>query len=201
MRNLPTEGAPSAWSDALTFATEECATPAGFEVLTRQATTARVQWSSATGDAQYEVIYGPQGFIGDEGTTLVTDSTAITLTGLQPDEAYDVYITRLCDSLARSAVARFSIDAYATGSIPMGESSLSWQISPNPSRGVAVLRLAATDGPVELRIIDMTGRCCHTALLPAGTTSHALPTTLERGAYMVQLLTRSGSTVKRYIVQ
>ncbi|MBQ9638779.1 MAG: fibronectin type III domain-containing protein [Bacteroidales bacterium] len=201
VRNLPTEGAPSAWSDALTFATEECATPAGFEVLTRQATTARVQWSSATGDAQYEVIYGPQGFIGDEGTTLVTDSTAITLTGLQPDEAYDVYITRLCDSLARSAVARFSIDAYATGNIPMGESSLSWQISPNPSRGVAVLRLAATDGPVELRIIDMTGRCCHTVLLPTGTTSHALPTTLERGAYMVQLLTRSGSTVKRYIVQ
>ncbi len=74
-----------------------CPAPAGFTTGTLTNTTAQISWSGSTGGT-YTVTYGPGGFTPPVGGTTLTGLTtpSTTLTNLQPNTAYDVYIQQIC---------------------------------------------------------------------------------------------------------
>ena len=75
-----------------------CAPPTALAVSSITATSAAVSFTApASGTASYEVLYGPAGFAPGAGGTLVTATASpVTLTGLSPATAYQVYVRSTC---------------------------------------------------------------------------------------------------------
>ena len=59
-------------------------------------TTAVVQWDGR-GVRNYEVEYGPAGFVPGTGSVVATMLDSVTLTGLSHSTRYDVYVRGVCD--------------------------------------------------------------------------------------------------------
>lgn len=52
-----------------------------------------ITWTPFAGETSWSVEYGPVGFTPGSGTTVIVGSPTITLSGLNPETTYDVYIT------------------------------------------------------------------------------------------------------------
>lgn len=92
---------------------ESCATPEELKAFSATSTTVDVQFTS--GGSNFVIEYGPVGFApgtdGSAGTgTVVTSTTSpVTITGLDPDTEYDIYVRQSCDG-----GAEFSLNAMTT---------------------------------------------------------------------------------------
>jgi hypothetical protein len=103
-------------SDVAIFTTmqEACEVPTDVTISNETDTTADVSWTSNGDETAWNVIYGPTGFDPmTEGTTLTDDdgTLGITLTDLDPETPYDVYVVAVCadDNLSdMSDVATFT---------------------------------------------------------------------------------------------
>lgn len=78
--------------------TPNCAAPTALAVSGVTATSAVVTFTApASGTTTYEVLYGPAGFAPGAGSTLVAATASpVTLTGLNPTTAYQVYVRSNC---------------------------------------------------------------------------------------------------------
>jgi len=78
--------------------TPSCATPTALTVTTTTTTTATVAFTPpATGATTYQVVYGPVGFNpASSGTTITSATSPVTITGLAPATAYQVYVRSSC---------------------------------------------------------------------------------------------------------
>lgn len=77
----------------------ECSAPINLVVTEITDTTAEVTWEDQGASTSWEIEYGPKGFIPGEGTVLtVNTNTEVTLTDLDDNLEYDVYIKSVCDS-------------------------------------------------------------------------------------------------------
>ena len=61
------------------------------------ATTAQVSWTASSNSSSYRVEYGFRGMSQGEGTSVTVNATSYTITGLQPETEYDVYISTVCE--------------------------------------------------------------------------------------------------------
>lgn len=92
---------------------ESCATPADLKAYSATSTTAEVHFTSA--GSNFVIEYGPVGFApgtdGSAGTgTVITSTTSpVTITGLDPDTEYDIYVRQSCDG-----GSEFSLNAMTT---------------------------------------------------------------------------------------
>ncbi|MGI4740367.1 MAG: T9SS type A sorting domain-containing protein [Janthinobacterium lividum] len=78
-------------------AAPNCAAPTGLAVSAITPTTAMAAFTAATGTSSYQLIYGPTGFNPNAGGTTVAATTSpVTLTGLTPGTAYQIYIRSTC---------------------------------------------------------------------------------------------------------
>ena len=78
--------------------------------------SAHVQWSGLS-TSTYEVEYGPAGFTHGNGTTIsVYYSTDITLTGLNAETEYDVYVRVVCSDTSYSDWS--SVYTFTTTAMP-----------------------------------------------------------------------------------
>ena len=77
-----------------------CPEPSAFTTGTLTNTTAQISWSNGGGGtgSTYTVTYGLAGFTPPVGGTVLTGitTTSTTLTALQPNTAYEVYIQQIC---------------------------------------------------------------------------------------------------------
>src|SRR5699024_6532111 len=67
-----------------------------------------ISWTSNGGETTWEIIYGPEGFDPDtEGTSVIDDDGEIgqTLSGLNPETEYDVYVRAICGEDEESELA------------------------------------------------------------------------------------------------
>ncbi|MDR9443031.1 MAG: fibronectin type III domain-containing protein [Schleiferiaceae bacterium] len=55
-----------------------------------------ISWSSSSSVAGYQVEYGPHGFAHGQGTLLQTTQSTTTISGLDPDTAYNFYLRDSC---------------------------------------------------------------------------------------------------------
>ncbi|WP_303309453.1 PA14 domain-containing protein [Hymenobacter sp. BT730] len=77
-------------------------------------------------------------------------------------------------------------------------------IFPNPSSGKFVVRVTQPEAAAgTLEILDLQGRRLHTQSLPAQSTGEYRITApgLSRGAYLVRLITQSGSTTQKLLIE
>lgn len=77
-----------------------CMPPADLTVVGVGVDTADISWTSQGTETQWNVIYGETGFDpATEGTTVVAENTPqITLTGLNSNTRYDVYVQAVCEA-------------------------------------------------------------------------------------------------------
>ena len=76
---------------------------------------ATLNWTCAGTPDHFELEYGVQGFAHGAGTTVNVTGTTHTLSSLQPDTHYDVYVRSVCSSTLASdwAMASFQTDTLA----------------------------------------------------------------------------------------
>ncbi len=93
-----------------TFTTlqEPCETPTDITITNITDTTAEVTWTSNGDEMEWEVLYGEEGFnIATEGT-IISDNDGVlgvTLTDLDPEIEYEVYVTAVCASNNSSEIS------------------------------------------------------------------------------------------------
>ncbi len=71
-----------------------CLPPTQMSYVCVDSTSATLTWNNMGAGVTYQLTYGPEGF--EEGTTVTTAGTSITLTGLTTGVRYEVYIGSLC---------------------------------------------------------------------------------------------------------
>lgn len=78
-------------------AAEGCLNPTDITIGEIEDTQVDVSWNSIGDATQWEVLYGLDGFdIETEGDSMVVNSTEITITNLEPETDYEVYVRAIC---------------------------------------------------------------------------------------------------------
>ncbi|MNK10877.1 Fibronectin type III domain protein [compost metagenome] len=75
----------------------QCPAPFNLIVTEITDTTAKVTWENTGTSTSWELEYGPKGFTPSEGTVVTVNTTPeVTLTELDDNQEYDVYVKVLC---------------------------------------------------------------------------------------------------------
>ena len=86
----------SDWSDTLTFTTDACTPVTGVTVSGITASTAMVNWNAIPGATTYRVSYGEPGFYESEARRAEVTTNSYTITGLEAETDYEVYVENKC---------------------------------------------------------------------------------------------------------
>ena len=73
-----------------------CQSPNNLNCSAVTAYSATLGWHERNVSMQWQVEYGPRGFVLGSGTRMVTTSNPLTLSGLQPSTSYDFYVRSIC---------------------------------------------------------------------------------------------------------
>ena len=157
------------WSDTVSFTTAECPVPNN--VVAGQVTdrSIHVEWDSPT-NGPWQVAYGYEGFTqgnGDLGLMPVQAGgghAAVTIFGLTPATAYDIYIRTLCDENVYSLWSdKLTVTTTLNNINPQpradtGVSPYNFQLVPNPAISHFSIYGIDADGEFSVLIRDIHGR-------------------------------------------
>ncbi len=74
---------------------ELCSTPTNLELVSVSATTAELTWDE-NNETEWEIEYGPQGFVPGTGTTIPTTESNYEIQNLTPSNTYEIYVRANC---------------------------------------------------------------------------------------------------------
>lgn len=80
-----------------------CRRPNHLAASNIQPTSADISWSDFNGAGQWQVEYGPYGFMHGSGTLVTVSTNPFTLTGLTPSTSYQFYVRSACSADTLSA--------------------------------------------------------------------------------------------------
>lgn len=84
-------------SGPISLTLNQPAAPSNLTVVQATYFTADISWTTTGNETQWNVIYGPVGFDPTtSGTTVLSNTTTASLTGLTANTAYDVYVSAVC---------------------------------------------------------------------------------------------------------
>ncbi|MBR4506620.1 MAG: fibronectin type III domain-containing protein [Bacteroidales bacterium] len=188
---------PGQWSEPLAFYTDICQPVSNVVIGNITAHSVTVGWTpSANGNATWQVEYGLRGFSRGEGITTITADNPYTITNLESNTPYDIYIATVCSDGVISAYSDSTGFTTTTTGITTNDATL-FTLVPNPAGSDITVCVSE---PSTLSIIDLQGRIVFdptpvqtTLLIP-----HAL---LHPGAYFVRMVNSHGTTVHKLIVK
>jgi hypothetical protein len=73
-----------------------CPQPTSLALLTADLTSATIQWTAGGSETQWQIEYGPAGFVLGTGTLLTTSSNPFTIIGLNQNSFYQAYVRGIC---------------------------------------------------------------------------------------------------------
>ncbi len=83
---------------------------------------AQLDWVEVGSATSWNIEYGPTGFTQGQGVTLSSNDTTFTLTGLNANTQYDVYVQADCGGIESSAIsASFRTDCGVISTLPYTE--------------------------------------------------------------------------------
>lgn len=184
-----------------------CSTPGGMAQLAVTTTTATLGWNAVPGVTGYRInIENAAGnpFPLNLTVNLPSSSTSHTVTGLVPGRAYKWKVRSLCgtQTSAWSALKTFTTPLNLTGGgldhddftgaadLKLAELTA----YPNPTTGELTVAFAGNDGPVELKVVNLTGQTVFTQQAAANEQMLLDLGTLPNGIFM--LAAQNGSVVK-----
>ena len=86
------------WAQQPTIPEDTCSAIFNLTANNVDTTHATINWTYEGTPDHFEVEYGIQGFAQGSGTTIDVSSNSLSLSGLQPDTYYDVYVRSVCSS-------------------------------------------------------------------------------------------------------
>jgi hypothetical protein len=120
-------GSSSSWSGAYTFSVITCKAPTNLTAIPTNSTDVEFGWTENSGATQWEIEYGPQGFLQGTGTTVVTANNPDTTIGLATGNSYDFYVRSTCgpgDTSLWSGPATVSLSYCSGGPTSTGDSEV-----------------------------------------------------------------------------
>lgn len=86
------------WAQQPTIPEDTCSAIINLTANNVDTTHATINWTYEGTPDHFEAEYGIQGFAQGSGTTIDVSSNSLSLSGLQPDTYYDVYVRSVCSS-------------------------------------------------------------------------------------------------------
>lgn len=94
-----------------------CQSPNRPNVVNATHNTATISWNPRSLATEWQIEYGPHGFMQGTGTRIFTTSNPVTITGLTPSSQYDFYLRSVCGPSDTSDWS-LAIGHFATRQIP-----------------------------------------------------------------------------------
>lgn len=109
------------WAQQPTIPEDTCSAVFNLAVSNVDTMHATVNWTYEGTPDHFEAEYGVQGFNHGSGTSVITGTNTLSLSGLQPDTHYDVYVRCVCDSalFGEWAMTSFQTDTLVPPAPPI----------------------------------------------------------------------------------
>lgn len=171
-----------------------------------QSNSATLSWNSSPGAIRYQVRYK-----ADNGTftTVNTNNSSLTLTGLLPNTKYTWKVRAICSS--SSSPYTSNVVFRTTNNLTVGESAqlqvkqASVRVSPNPASSYADISfIASKQADYSIKLYDMQGRLLQvkTGLSVAGRNNARLYIgNITKGMYVVEVICGDKSYVSKFVKQ
>ena len=196
--------AESEYSDTIQFTTNNCEQVAGVTVTNITENSAVVSWQAATATS-YEVDYGPVGHGQGQGTTVtVNNATTYTITGLESETGYSVYVRALCEADAPGSWSQVQEFTTLEGGIGIDVADgMNVSIYPNPTSSTTTIALSGVNGDVAITVVDMNGRVVMSDSMSCeGDCVKTMEVSgLAQGAYFVRINGENVNMVKKLVVK
>ena len=177
--------------------TVQCDPPQNIAVNGITANSGTVTWNSPA--SSWSIEYGPFGFTQGTGTTVNATNPVYTITGLNPNTTYDVYIRANCSATVTSSWVRSSFTTSGgTGIGENGQPILT--IAPNPTDGNVLCILDAAHPGCRVQIFDICGKMIMEEAVE-GTTTEVNMTNQASGVYVLRLLDAQGVLTTQKVVR
>ena len=195
----------SDWSETIAFSTPVCQPVTNVQVAGVTSNSAVVSWSPASEETSWIISYGYQGFDQGTGAEITVATTSSTITGLEPDRDYDVYVRAACtDDIYSDWTGTGFTTLTHTGITPV-DGSFTCSIYPNPTSGATTISVDGVQGKLLVSVLDMSGRVVYTDELwcNGGNDCHKQLSVenLTQGAYYVHMVANDVNMVRKLIVR
>lgn len=174
-----------------------CATPYFIVVTDADTSSATLNWVSIESPNYWETEYGLQGFTLGSGTNTTISGEEITLTNLQPDTYYDLYVRGVCDDgvYGNWAMKTFKTNAPGAPSNIQDILNSSLSVYPNPASGNCTLKFD-NQLPTSVKLYSIDGKLLQT-LVP---TNNSLTLDLPySGVFMLSCECENGVITKKIV--
>ncbi len=137
-----------------------CLPPTGLMASFITTNSADISWTENNSTTEWSVEYGIGGFTLGTGTSVITTSNPMSLSGLSDDTSYDYYVRSICgagDTSEWSAVGTFTtiLDDVGVGeNIPLTQISL----YPNPANDDLSVQFNKNIYQGEIQIFNLIGQ-------------------------------------------
>ena len=164
--------------------------------------SAVISWTAPEGANTFEIEYGLRNFPQGGGYMKRNiNATTYTLTGLNPNRDYDVYVRTVCEGTTTSLwsnVTHFQTRNSGTGIDDVASAAIS--LYPNPASNTVTL--TGIEGVATVTVVDMNGRVV-TAVetQPAASDITIDVTNMAQGAYFVRIVGEQVNAIRKLIVR
>ena len=195
--------AESEYSDTVQFTTAACEQVTNVTVGNITNTTAVVNWNGSA--ARYEIEYGDLNFDQGTGTRVTVEgATTHTLTGLERNSTYSLFVRAICETGVYGAWST-QVDFTTTNSdgINTVAGEMNVDIYPNPTSSSTTIALSGVNGEVAITVVDMNGRVVMSDSMSCeGDCVKTMEVTgLAQGAYFVRVSGEGVNMVKKLVVK
>ena len=193
------------WSAPFTFRTASCEGVTNVVANDITAEGATISWTAPAGQTKWEISYGLEGVLEDNGNKRIVENTPVyTITGLESEFTYDVYVRSICQDGVYSAWStKAQFRTTRNGINTASADNVKVQIYPNPANSEATVTVDGITGEAEFVLADMNGRIivtetvnCEGSLVKTINVSN-----LAKGAYFVHIYNNDFNTTRKLIVK
>lgn len=193
----PQADIPGDWSVDVEFSTPDCPAPSGITVSNVSANSATVAWTAPDNTFEWNLSWGTEGFSLGEGILLTVSENPYTITGLEANTAYDVYVATMCQPGVTSIWSnRYQFTTNNIGIDNIGDSE-NIQIYPNPASSSVAISL---EEPSTVIFTDINGREIKSLTLQPGVSSVSIRS-LPASVYFVKIMSVNTTTTVKIVVK
>jgi hypothetical protein len=186
----------SEWSAPVSFTTAACQPVSGVTVTGITTSTATVSWTG-NGSSAYVVGYGPIGTTTTNCTRQTVTGTSYTITGLEEESQYVVYVQAVCaEGIVSDWTSGVDFTTETQGIEDVDNAAIT--LYPNPAS--STVTLTGIEGEAMVTVVDMNGRQVY-----SGNTANGSLTVdvsgMAQGAYFVRITGERVNAIRKLIVR
>ena len=194
----------SDWCETLNFTTPTCTPVANVTVSNVTTHTAVVDWEVNGEETAWEITYGYHGFNQGNGNSITVTSHPYTLTNLEDETHYDLYVRAACtDEVTSNWSPLVTFTTPTAVGIDEVVSGFAFSIYPNPTSDATTITVSGVDGKVQITVLDMNGRevSSETIVCDGDCVKEMRVEGLAQGAYFVRITSNEVSVVRKLVVR